>query len=172
MTPLFNKLNLGIHREILVIDAPEPFEPELAALAGVTVKRSFASVTSPAFVLAFVQTQAEVAAVASSIAGATHGDTIAWLAYPKASSKRYRCEFNRDTGWSPLGAIGFEGVRQVAIDDDWSALRFRRVEYVKTLQRAEIRASSEAGKARVWAQQAVETPAAAPDAASPRINGD
>jgi len=27
---------------------------------------------------------------------------------------------------------GFDSVRQVAIDEDWSALRFRRVEYIKT----------------------------------------
>jgi hypothetical protein len=27
--------------------------------------------------------------------------------------------------------LGFDTVRQVAIDDDWSALRFRRVEYIK-----------------------------------------
>lgn len=26
---------------------------------------------------------------------------------------------------------GFDTVRQVAIDDDWSTLRFRRVEYIK-----------------------------------------
>jgi len=27
---------------------------------------------------------------------------------------------------------GFDSVRAVAIDDDWSALRFRRVEFVKS----------------------------------------
>mgnify|MGYP005835701873 CR=1 FL=1 len=29
-----------------------------------------------------------------------------------------------------------EPVRQVAIDEDWSALRFRRVEYIKTMTRS------------------------------------
>lgn len=28
-------------------------------------------------------------------------------------------------------AAGFRPIRQVAIDEDWSALRFRRVEFVK-----------------------------------------
>jgi hypothetical protein len=27
---------------------------------------------------------------------------------------------------------GFDSVRQIAIDEDWSALRFRRVEYIKS----------------------------------------
>jgi len=69
-----------------------------------------------------------------------------WFAYPKGSSKRYKCEFNRDNGWAVLGSLGFEGVRMVAIDEDWSALRFRRVEYVKNMTRSF--ALSEEGKAR------------------------
>jgi hypothetical protein len=29
-----------------------------------------------------------------------------------------------------LGTLGWEGVRMVAIDEDWWSLRFRRAEYV------------------------------------------
>jgi hypothetical protein len=36
-----------------------------------------------------------------------------------------------------------------AIDEDWSALRFRRVEHIKTLKRDPSRAATEQGKARV-----------------------
>jgi hypothetical protein len=74
---------------------------------------------------------------------------VVWFAYPKGTSKRYRCEFNRDTGWAAVGAAGFEGVRQVAIDEDWSALRFRRPEFIKSLTRDPSRAGSPAGKRRV-----------------------
>ena len=31
-----------------------------------------------------------------------------------------------------IHAAGFDSVRMVAIDEDWSALRFRRLEYVKS----------------------------------------
>ena len=55
-----------------------------------------------------------------------------WFAYPKGTSKRYACEFNRDAGWGVIRAAGFDSVRMVAIDEDWSALRFRRLEYVKS----------------------------------------
>ena len=47
-----------------------------------------------------------------------------------------------------FGAAGFEPVRQVAIDEDWSALRFRRVEHVKTLTRSKAMALTEEGKER------------------------
>jgi hypothetical protein len=70
------------------------------------------------------------------------------MAYPKGSSKRYQCEFNRDGGWDVLAHAGFEAVRQVAIDEDWSALRFRRVEFIKSLTRAPGRAATQAGKRR------------------------
>jgi len=58
------------------------------------------------------------------------GDPLLWFAYPKGSSKKYRCAFNRDTGWDVLKSLGFDTVRAVAIDEDWSALRFRRVECI------------------------------------------
>jgi hypothetical protein len=102
-----------------------------------------------AFSLAFVTRQAEVDAIAAIVAGKARGDAVVWFAYPKGSSKRYRCEFNRDNGWAALGKAGFEAVRQVAIDEDWSALRFRRVEFITTMRRAGERAMTAQGKARV-----------------------
>ncbi|TAE26028.1 MAG: hypothetical protein EAZ91_18465 [Cytophagales bacterium] len=69
--------------------------------------------------------------------------------YPKQSSKKYRCEFNRDTGWASVGAAGFEPVRQVAINDDWSALRFRRAAYLKKITRNPEGMISSEGRRRV-----------------------
>ena len=71
-----------------------------------------------------------------------------WFAYPKGTSKRYKSEINRDTGWQALGKSGFEPVRAVAIDEDWSALRFRRVEFIKTMTRAKEHRMTTQGKTR------------------------
>jgi hypothetical protein len=148
MTPLFKKLNLKDQTDILVLNAPDSLEPELRALEGVTVRRDPAKLAKIDFGIAFVQTLPEVEAAAAAILPKALGDAVVWLAYPKLSSKRYRCEFNRDNGWAALGAAGWEGVRMVAVDEDWSALRFRRVEYIKALTRDESRAQSTSGKAR------------------------
>jgi hypothetical protein len=75
------------------------------------------------------------------------GDAILWFCYPKGTSKKYTCDFNRDTGWASLGQLGWEPVRQVAIDDDWSALRFRNPDFIKTMTRSF--AMTEKGKAKV-----------------------
>ena len=132
MTPLFKKLNLGIHKSILLLNAPESFESEIAALEGVAVICDPSQLSTIPFLLSFVQTLAEVEMIASSLPPSSSGDVVIWFAYPKGSSKRYRCEFNRDTGWAAIRDAGFDSVRQVAIDEDWTALRFRRIEYIKS----------------------------------------
>lgn len=144
MTPLFKKLNLGVHSVIQVLNAPPSFESEIAALSGVTVKRSVAGRAH--FAMAFVVTQADLEAASAKLAKACEGDAILWMVYPKGTSKRYKCEFNRDSGWHTLGAAGFEPVRMVAIDEDWSALRFRRVEHIKTMARSPASTISKLGK--------------------------
>jgi hypothetical protein len=131
-----------------VLNAPDSFEPELSRLRGVKVRRSLSGVSAAPFVLTFVTRQDEVDRLAKSISKAAEGDAIVWFAYPKGTSKRYKGAINRDNGWKELGAAGFEGVRMVAIDEDWSALRFRRVEFIKTMARDASGAMSEAGKAR------------------------
>jgi hypothetical protein len=84
------------------------------------------------FSLAFVTRQSEVDALAGPVAARAKGDAIVWFAYPKGTSKKYKCDFNRDTGWEILKAAGFDTVRAISIDDDWTALRFRRKEYIKS----------------------------------------
>ena len=110
-----------------------------------TLARATGGVT---FLLAFVTRTPQIEAVASKLTRIAPGDPVIWFAYPKLSSKRYKSEISRDTGWAALGAAGFEGVRMVAIDEDWSAARFRRAEFIKTLKRDSAHAMSRAGKAR------------------------
>jgi hypothetical protein len=131
MTPLFKKLNLTQQTDILVLHAPASFETELHALHDVTIHRDIQALPQLDFSLVFANKQAEVDAMAVLLAQQMQGDVLLWFAYPKATSKSYSCEFNRDTGWDVLRSLGFDTVRQVAIDDDWSALRFRRVQYIK-----------------------------------------
>jgi hypothetical protein len=148
MSAIFKKLNLKDQASIVVINAPDSFEPQLASLSGVTVIRSKKEAKEVSFALAFVTKAAEVAEITSSIVPAAQGDVILWFAYPKKTSKKYSSEINRVQGWEALGQAGFEPVRQVAIDEDWSALRFRRVAYIQTMKRRNGMAISKQGKAR------------------------
>ena len=137
MATVFEKLNLKDHREILVLNAPASFEPELARLPGIAICRELDSASEIAFSLAFVTRQSEVDAIMPQVAARAKGDVIVWFAYPKGTSKKYKCDFNRDTGWNALNAAGFDCVRSIAIDEDWTGLRFRRNEYIKARQMSE-----------------------------------
>jgi hypothetical protein len=151
MTPLFKKLNYKNQGNIVVLNAPESFKSELDALTHVTDVNIITDVSlaeSVEFTICFVRTQAEIDTFISSIDHKLNGDATIWLCYPKASSKKYTCEFNRDTGFGILGKYRLEGVRQVAIDDDWSALRFRKVEYIKKITRRESFALTKEAKQR------------------------
>jgi len=131
MAAVFEKLNWKDQRDIVLLNAPESFEPELAHVSAATIHRSLSPVKVAGFQLAFVTRKSEVDALAPQIAKRARGDAIVWFAYPKGSSKKYKCDFNRDTGWDAMTGLGFETVRAIAIDEDWTALRFRRSEYVK-----------------------------------------
>ena len=131
MATIFEKLNLGSRQEIVVLHAPESFQPELARLPVITIHHHLESVTEAGFWLAFVTRKSEVEKLAPEIARRARGDAIVWFAYPKGTSKKYTCDFNRDTGWASLKKLGFDTVRAVAIDEDWTAIRFRRREFIK-----------------------------------------
>lgn len=131
MLAVFDKLQLKHQREILVVNAPASFEAHVEALKDVKVLRNPNTATAFGFALAFATRQREVDALSKVLAAKSDGDAVLWFAYPKGTSKNYTCDFNRDTGWAVLKRLGFDTVRAVAIDEDWSALRFRRVEFIK-----------------------------------------
>jgi hypothetical protein len=148
MPSVFGKLNLKDQKEILVLNAPESFEPELRTLKNVAIIRDLKKIKTASFSLGFVTTQKEVDALAPEVARKAEGDAIVWFAYPKGTSKKYKSQINRDNGWNVLGAEGFEPVRMVAIDEDWSAIRFRRVEFLKNMTRAKEHRLTERAKPR------------------------
>jgi hypothetical protein len=131
MPSVFPKLNLKAQPEIVVFNAPASFEAELARLKNVKIIRNPKKPSNVQFALAFATRQAELDRLSKVLAAASEGDALLWFAYPKGTSKRYTCEFNRDSGWQVIRKAGFDSVRQVAIDEDWSALRFRRVQFMR-----------------------------------------
>ncbi len=145
---ILGKLNLTDQRGIVVLNAPSSFEPELRKLTGVEVRRALEPARGAEFTLAFATRLAEVESLARSLASVPPGDLVVRVAFPKRTSRRYTCEFDRDSGWQALGRLGYEAVRAVAVDEDWSALRFRRVEFIEQISRASTRAISLQGKRR------------------------
>jgi len=149
MDPIFKKMNFKSQSQVVVINTPASFEANIKAMEGLTnFKRSLEEAAQIEFVVAFVTQQAELNTLVPAIAQKLEGDALVWCCYPKGTSKNYTCDFNRDTGWAIMGAHGLEGVRMVAIDKDWSALRFRKVEFIKKLTRRKSMTLTKEGSAR------------------------
>jgi len=127
---IFDKLNLKDQETVVVINSPHSFEDELRQLKGVKIVRDTQGLSSVEFAVAFVTKRKEVDRVARKLIKKSAADATLWFAYPKGTSKTIKSEINRDTGWDVLRSAGFDTVRLVAIDADWSALRFRRKEHI------------------------------------------
>ena len=74
-------------------------------------------------VLLFVRDRDELETLGEAFFRAARDDRLAWLAYPKAG--QLDTDLNRDTLWEQTKSRGVRPVRQVSIDEVWSALRFR-----------------------------------------------
>ena len=136
MTSLFKKLNFKNQPSIYCLNHPESFQQQLDEMAMFTdVKTLVRSNAKIEFILVFVTRQKEIDKYVKKLGPLLEGDALVWMCYPKKSSKNYTCDFNRDTGWDIMGEYDLEGVRMVAIDEDWSALRFRNIKYIKNFKR-------------------------------------
>lgn len=74
-------------------------------------------------VLLFAKTLAEVDAKGGPVVDAARSDRLAWIAYPKAD--QLDTNISRDVLARHLAPRGVHPVRMVAVDDVWSAMRFR-----------------------------------------------
>lgn len=136
MTDQFKKLNFKGNTSIVVLNEPASFIQQTDNMLNYArILKTLEGVIECDFVLAFVTSQFQVDQIANKVAPIIKGDGILWFAYPKKTSTMYKCDINRDKGWGTLTILGFEPVRQIAIDTDWSVLRFRRIEFIKKMTR-------------------------------------
>jgi hypothetical protein len=71
--------------------------------------------------LVFAEAAASLRGILDDQRGGLTHPSVLWIAYPKAN----RADINRDSLWAILAEYGLRPVAQVAIDETWSALRFR-----------------------------------------------
>jgi hypothetical protein len=108
------KLQIKPDATVFLVAAPDGFD-----LSDRTQARTAASAGA---VLGFVTRRADVARSRQVLAAAA-ADRVAWLAYPKGG--QLGTDINRDLLSADVAKLGLDTVRQIALDDTWSALRLR-----------------------------------------------
>lgn len=133
MDAAVTKLRARGNERALVLGLPDELEGLAAAFEEAQVPVDVEADGTYPFVMMFAKSRAEAEALAPAAARAVEGDALLWFAYPKGTSKRYgKVDINRDSSWGLFESFGMRPVAQVSIDDDWSAVRFRRAEFVSS----------------------------------------
>ena len=133
MQKLLEKLNYKGNDRIAVLNAEDNFTVSLSnQLGNVTIDREIDPRFPYNFILIFVRSVSEVEIFAPIAIHNLLCDGVLWFCYPKKTSKKHRSDIDREHGWKTLNDFGFRGIRLVAIDEDWSALRFRSIRFIKS----------------------------------------
>lgn len=121
MNTILKKLNYKDQNPITVLDAPQEFYEVLEEMKHVCTIKTTTDSSPIHFLLVFVKTVQDIKLITDTCNSLLSGDCVVWYAYLKQTSKKHKSDISRDKGWQVLGDLGYEGVRMVAIDDDWSA---------------------------------------------------
>ncbi|GHA65847.1 YdeI/OmpD-associated family protein [Pontibacter akesuensis] len=128
MVDLGKKLQIKAGQKLLLRNAPEQVAQTLTQ-EGYTPVRHEKDAALPAAgygaALAFATHAAELAELVAQVLPLLQPQGIFWVAYPKKTSG-VKTDLTRDKGWRVLAEQGYEAVRQIAVDEVWSAVRFRQ----------------------------------------------
>ncbi len=111
------KLQLKAGQSLETVEIPESVAHQVAEFM------TGGAATSEGALLVFVADRSALAQYRSRIAASGGQDRLTWVAYPK--SGQLDTDLNRDALAALLTESDLRPVRQIAIDDVWSALRFR-----------------------------------------------
>jgi hypothetical protein len=133
MSQLLEKLNYKGQERIAVINADENFIfPETELDKKIIIDKEIDPRYPYEFMILFVKKVCEIEFFAPMALHNLIADGVLWFCYPKKTSKLYKSDIDRDHGWDSLTGSGLQGVRLIAIDDNWSAFRFRNTKYIKS----------------------------------------
>ena len=122
VSPLARKLKLRPGARAAVVGAPPGYlallDPPLGTPIGTALKGPLD------WVQVFVASSAELAGLVRALVAALDPKGLAWISYPKGSSKR-QTDLTRDKGWEPLQGTDLMWLSLVSVDDTWSAFGLR-----------------------------------------------
>ncbi|HSR25839.1 MAG TPA: hypothetical protein VLW53_19965 [Candidatus Eisenbacteria bacterium] len=128
MNALTRKLQIKPGSKIALVNPPAGYAERLEPLpddAEVVDLRPGLDV-----VQVFARDRSELERAAGALGSVRDGGLL-WVCYPKGG-RRAGTDLNRDLLWQELSKAGLAGVTLVAVDDTWSAMRFRPAGQVGT----------------------------------------
>src|SRR5215211_4067121 len=123
--PLAKRLQVKPGQKVLAINAPKHYAERLGELPDGARLVTRGEPAGADHVHVFVRDSADLARLGPKAIEGVQGGAVTWIAYPKKTSG-VETDLTRDRGWDAVtGEI--DAVSQAAVDDTWSALRFKAV---------------------------------------------
>jgi hypothetical protein len=132
---VLEKLQLKDEKNLLIQGLPSAIEKQFFRLTFAKNVTPLLKIRKIDFALVFAIHEIQLARIVNEVIPALHDDAKFWVAYPKKASK-IATTLNRDCSWSCITSEGYEGVRQVALDHVWTAIRFKKTELIAEMTRA------------------------------------
>jgi hypothetical protein len=127
-SPVARKLGMNRGMSALII-APPPGYLKLLATASDRLTVSSRAYGMYAFVQVFATRRSEIHGFARRLSKYAAPNALVWISYPKKTSK-LAGNLSRDVIRKVMSGAGCRAVSIVAIDEVWSALRFRQTDRV------------------------------------------
>jgi hypothetical protein len=112
------KLQLKPGMSLALLNPPEGFDAPLPEGGSVAADARAADAT-----LAFARDHGGLDDLMGALQDSARADRLTWVAYPKAG--KLGTDLNRDKLREAVLPNGLDTVRQVALDDTWSAMRLK-----------------------------------------------
>jgi hypothetical protein len=134
---LLEKLQLKDEKNILIQGLPSSVEKQF-------IRLNFAKSVTPLlrsrridFALVFAVNKKQLTDILHDVLPALAENAKFWIAYPKVTSK-IASDLTRDSNWECLEKFGLDSVSQIAMDNVWTAMRFKKKELIKSTASAEV----------------------------------
>jgi hypothetical protein len=122
---LLEKLQLEDEKNLLIQGLPSSIEKQF-------IKLSFSKNLTPLlksrkidFALVFAVSHRQLHDILIEVIPSLRPNAKLWVAYPKLTSK-IASDLSREASWACIDQFGFEGGRAIALDNVWSATRFKK----------------------------------------------
>jgi hypothetical protein len=132
-SPTAKKLRLAPNQRVVVLNAPDAFLAHLRPGPS-DIKTELQANQAYDAVLLFVKDSDELRRLGPSAIRAVKPNSLLWISYPKGGQTKGVTDLPATPWWvqrDVLGEItsetGYKPVAFVAVDDYWTALRFKRV---------------------------------------------
>jgi Protein of unknown function (DUF3052) len=118
--PVVERLQIKGERRLAVVGAPAVVDNKIG------VKKQRCDISKADVILLFAADRRQLHSALPGMLEKAAKDAIIWIAYPKLTST-LAGDLSRNLIHALAAKSGLDTVSQIAIDDDWSAMRVKRI---------------------------------------------